>query len=141
MSGEGWTVNSDDKLAGFLGHAKELYQKHKYVTFKWTTGQQRTNEQNAAMHLWFEQVAKCLNDAGLEMVINLPNGKEWTIPWSKHTVKENIWRPIQEAIIGKKSTTEAYRPEYNEVFSVIHSRFASHQGITLPDWPSKEAAQ
>jgi hypothetical protein len=88
--------------------------------------------------LWCKWVAEALNDAGLEMVVNLPTGKQWTIPWSKDTVKENIWRPVQEAIIGKQSTTEAYRPEYNQVYEVIHSRFAGHHGITLPLWPSKD---
>jgi hypothetical protein len=83
MSGEAWTVNSDSKLGGFLAHAAELYKKHKHVTFKWTTGQQRTDTQNASLHLWCEMVAKTLNDAGLEMVVSLPTGKEWTIPWSK----------------------------------------------------------
>ena len=82
-------------------------------------------------------VAKSLNEAGLEMVVSLPTGKEWTIPWSKHTVKENIWRPVQEAVIGKLSTKDAKRPEYNQVYEVIHSRFADHHGITLPLWPSK----
>jgi hypothetical protein len=138
MSGEQWVVNSDSKLGGFLAYAAELYRKHKYVSFKWTTGQQRTDTQNASLHLWCELVAIELNNAGLEMVVSLPTGKQWTIPWSKHTVKENIWKPVQEAIIGKQSTTEAQRPEYNQVYEVIHSRFAGHHGITLPLWPSKE---
>ena len=137
MSSEQWIVNSDSKLGGFLAHAAELYRQHKYVSFKWSTGQQRSETQNDAMHLWFERVAKTLNDAGLEMVVSLPTGKEWTIPWSKHTVKENIWKPVQEAITGKQSTTEPKRPEYNMVYEVIHSRFADHHGITLPLWPSK----
>jgi hypothetical protein len=138
MSGESWTVNSDYKLGGFLAHAAELYRKHKYVTFKWTTGQQRSDAQNDALHLWLEWVAKTLNDAGLEMIVQLPTGKQWTIPWSKHTVKENIWRPVQEAITGKRSTTEPKRLEYKEIFKVIHSRFAEHHGITLPEWPKKK---
>jgi hypothetical protein len=138
MNGEQWTVNSDGKLGGFLAHAAELYKKHKYITFKWSTGQQRTETQNDALHLWCERVAKTLNNAGLEMVVNLPTGKQWTIPWSKHTVKENIWKPVQEAITGKQSTTEAKRIEYSQVYEVIYSRFADHHGITLPLWPSKE---
>jgi len=137
MSGEHWIVNSDSKLGGFLAHAAELYRQHKYVTFKWSTGQQRSETQNDAMHLWFERVAIALNEAGLEMVVSLPTGKQWTIPWSKHTVKENIWRPVQTAMTGKLSTTEPKRPEYNMVYEVIHSRFADHHGITLPLWPSK----
>jgi len=137
MSGEQWTVNSESKLGGFLVHAAELYKTHKHVTFKWSTGQQRSETQNDAMHLWFERVAIALNEAGLEMVVSLPTGKQWTIPWSKHTVKENIWRPVQTAMTGKLSTTEPKRPEYNMVYEVIHSRFADHHGITLPLWPSK----
>jgi hypothetical protein len=138
MTGEAWTVNSDQKLAAFCQHVADLYSKHKYVTFKWTTGQQRTAEQNSALHLWCERVAITLNDAGLEMVVSLPTGKQWTIPWSKHTVKENIWRPVQEALTGKISTTEPKRIEYSEIHEVIHSRFANHHGITLPAWPTRE---
>ena len=135
---EAWTVNSDSKLKGFLAHATELYQTHKHVTFKWTTGQQRTETQNNSMQLWCERVAKTLNDAGVEMVVNLPTGKQWTIPWSQTTVRENIWRPVQEAITGKQSTTEPSRSEYSQVYEVIHSRFADHHGITLPAWPTKQ---
>jgi hypothetical protein len=80
MSGEQWTVNSDSKLGGFLAHAAELYKTHKHVTFKWTTGQQRTDTQNASLHLWCEMVAKSLNEAGLEMVVSLPTGKEVDYP-------------------------------------------------------------
>ena len=138
MSGEEWTVNSDSKLGGFLTHAAELYRQHKYVTFSWSTGQQRSAQQNNALQLWCKLVAESLNESGLEMVVNLPTGKQWTIPWSKTTVKEQIWRPVQKAITGKLSTTEPKRPEYNMVYEVIHSRFADHHGITLPLWPSKE---
>ena len=137
MSGEQWIVNSDSKLGGFLAHAAELYRQHKYVTFSWSTGQQRSAQQNNALQLWCERVAKTLNDAGLEMTIDLPTGKEWTIPWSKNSVKEQIWRPVQKAMTGETSTTKPKRLEYSQVYDVIYSRFAGH-GITLPLWPSKE---
>ena len=74
---EQWIVNSDSKLGGFLAHAAELYRKHKYVSFKWTTGQQRTDTQNDSLHLWCKWVAEALNDAGLEMVVSLPTGCNW----------------------------------------------------------------
>lgn len=133
------TINSDKSLYTFIREITEVYEHHKFVRVEYSTGRQRSNAQNAALHKWCELVAKVLNDSGLEMRITLPTGKEWLIPWSKSSVKDNIWRPIQLVLTEKQSTTEPYRAEYNEIFEVIHSRFSSHHGITLPDWPCKES--
>jgi len=138
---EAWTVNSNFKLEQFILKAKSLYKEFGYVTFDWTTGRQRTNSQNNAMHLWCEMVAKTLNDAGMEMVVNIPDKtrKPWEVPWTKTSVKEQIWRPVQIAMTEKESTTEAERIEYNLIYEAISRRFAQSFGIALPLWPDKES--
>ena len=65
---------------------------------------QRTLTQNRALHLYFQLVADTLNDAGLDMRVVLK--PEIDIPWSKNTVKEFLWKRIQEIQLRKASTTE-----------------------------------
>ena len=68
MTGQAWTVNSDDKRDQFLQYAAELYDKHKYVTFEWTVGPpHRSQKQNNALHVYLRQLAMALNSAGLDM--------------------------------------------------------------------------
>jgi hypothetical protein len=138
---EAWTVNSDYKCQKFHLKVDELYAQHKHVTFDWTTGRQRTNSQNKALHLWCEMVAQVLNDAGMEMIVQIPDKsrKAWEVPWTKTSVKEQIWRPVQIAMTDKESTAEAERAEYNMIYETICRRFSQSFGLTLPAWPDKEA--
>lgn len=93
----------------------------------------RTNKQNAALHVYFEDVAEALNNAGLDMekVLEL---KTVSIPWSKELVKEALWRPIQEAMIDKESTTEMDTKDPSDIYLVLHRHLAEKLGIDVP-WP------
>lgn len=93
----------------------------------------RTNKQNAAMHVYFELVAEALNDSGYDMqkVLEL---KTVSIPWNKELVKETLWRPIQEAMTGKESTTEISTVEPSDIYLVLHRHLAEKLGIDVP-WP------
>ena len=95
----------------------------------------RTIQQNKALHLWFELVAKGLNDAGLDMRKTLKPGID--IPWTKNNIKNFLWRPVQEAMVGKKSTTELTTTEIDKIYDVINlhlgEKFGFHQ-----DFPSEE---
>lgn len=96
---------------------------------------QRTLRQNNALHKYFEMVAETLNEAGLEMKKVLENSVD--IPWSKETIKELIWRPIQEAQLKKKSTTKLSVKDVDIIFETVN-RFLSTLGIHIP-FPSFEA--
>jgi hypothetical protein len=76
---------------------------------------QRTDVQNRALHLMFDQLAKELNDRGLYIskVIKVD------APWNKERVKELIWRPTQMKILNKKSTTQLTTKDIDEVFIPI----------------------
>ena len=85
---------------------------------------QRTLQQNKALHLYFSLVAERLNDAGLDMRVVLK--PEVEIPWSKDTVKNFLWRPIQELQLGKKSSTELTTKEIDKVFDTMNRHLAKH---------------
>lgn len=96
--------------------------------------QQRTSQQNKALHVFFHNVAEKLNDAGLDMRTVLKPHVE--IPWNKETVKEFLWRPIQELQLRKQSTTELTTKDIDAIYETLN-RFLAKHGIHEP-FPSFE---
>lgn len=94
----------------------------------------RTLSQNAALHLWCRQVAKHLNDAGLDMrAVMKPSAQ---IPWTTENVKNNLWRPMQIALCEKQSTAYASKKDYNTVYSVLSQHLITKLNVVdLPEWP------
>lgn len=92
----------------------------------------RTDKQNAAMHLWFTQIAEALNEAGLDMRAVLKPSIE--IDWTPVLVKEYLWRPVQKLVVQKQSTTELNKQtEINLIYETIN-RFLAQKGIHI-DFP------
>lgn len=94
---------------------------------------QRTDTQNRALHLYFQLVADRLNEAGLDKSVVL---KGIDVPWTKVGIKEDLWRPIQIAQLGKESTTELSTKDIDAVFDTINRHLAQF-GIHEP-FPSIE---
>lgn len=94
----------------------------------------RTLQQNRALHLYFTLVANELNDAGLDMRKTLK--PEVEIPWSKNTVKEYLWRPIQELQLRKRSTTMLSTKDIDAIYDTLN-RFLAKQGLHV-SFPSIE---
>lgn len=63
---------------------------------------------------------------------------EIDIPWSKNTVKEYLWRPVMNAQLGKKSTTEMTTKDIDAVFETIIRHLSSKFGFST-DFPSIES--
>lgn len=93
---------------------------------------QRTLTQNNCIHLYCQQMADALNAAGLDMRKTLK--PEIEIPWTKESVKEHIWRPIQEVMTGKRSTTEINTVDPSEIYEVITRHMGEKHGIFV-QWP------
>ena len=137
MNGEHWTVNSDASLENLIKHLRELYADKKYIQVKWTTGRSRTIPQNSSLHQYCEWVGNELNARGLDMVKVLKPGVE--IPWSKVSVKEHIWRPVQEVHFGNTSTKKLERLDVSIIYDVINRHLSNKFGVHVP-FPSKESA-
>jgi hypothetical protein len=94
----------------------------------------RTSKQNAALHLWFDQLAKALNDDGFDMRAVISKD----IMWTPYNVKEYLWRPTQKALFGTKSTTRLNKTEQiDKIFDVINKVVGERCGIFIP-FPSYE---
>lgn len=96
---------------------------------------QRTLSQNAALHLYCRRLAEALNDAGYDMQKTLKPGV--SIPWNENLVKELIWRPVQEAMTDKHSTTELNTKDPSEIYEVLNRHMSEKFGISV-SWPSED---
>lgn len=96
----------------------------------------RTILQNRALHKYCANLASALNAAGLDAKKTLK--PEVDIPWTQAMVKDLLLRPIQEAMTGKKSTTELNTVEVSEIYAVLDRHLGEKFGIHV-EWPSDES--
>jgi hypothetical protein len=96
---------------------------------------QRTTTQNKSLHKLFGLYCEALNDAGYSVLKTLRHDVE--IPWTPVLFKEMVWRPIQEAMTGKHSTTELNTVDPTEIHQVLDRHLAEKFGVSVP-WPSEE---
>lgn len=94
----------------------------------------RTDLQNRSMHKYFEMLAEALNDAGWDMKRTLK--EEVSIPWTKESVKNHLWRPVQEVMLDKESTTELDTADPNKVYEVVSRHIAEKTGVHV-EWPCR----
>ena len=92
-----------------------------------------TEKQRAALHVYIRQVVAALNAGGLDQRKVLKPGVD--IPWTEDAAKNQLWRPIQEAMTGKHSTTELSTVDPSEIHKVLDRHLAEKFGISFP-WPS-----
>ena len=123
-----WAPFNEESAGIVAGLAADTVIKCSLVSEK-----QRTLTQNAAMHKYFELLAKALNDAGYDMKRTLK--EETEIPWTKESVKEHLWRPIQKIMEGTGSTTELNTSEPSVIYAVLSRHMSEKFGINV-EFPS-----
>jgi hypothetical protein len=63
---------------------------------------------------------------------------EVDIPWTMENAKNHLWRPIQEAMLGKESTRELTTDEVSKIYDVLNRHLGEKFGIEC-DFPSLES--
>jgi hypothetical protein len=97
--------------------------------------EQRTPRQNNALHLFFSLLAEELNAGGYDMRKVIREAID--IPWTPYSVKEYLWRPVQKAQLGKKSTTKLTTKEIDQVYDTVNRVIGERTGVHV-DFPSIE---
>jgi len=128
-------INSEKGLYDHIEYLRTQFKEHGYLRTDTKTGKQRTNLQNACLHLYCEQIADELTDRGINFKMFFE--QEFEVPWTMQIVKDNVWRPVQVAICDKKSTTKPLTTEYNKIYEFLNLKL-SEWGFHIP-WPSKES--
>ena len=103
-------VNSPIAVLAFVNFMQALFRDHKYITFTWRIGADRSLDQNALLHVWLTEYAahllnkakKAVTEAELEgikktakMRYYTQTGFEWLIvtavnPWSGEEYKPQL---------------------------------------------------
>jgi hypothetical protein len=96
----------------------------------------RSNQQNRALHLFFEQLAQLFTDMGIEFEYkSLVKQKPIWMPYNKELIKETIWKPMQKKMFNIDSTTKLTTQMINDILDVLTLWFAE-QGIEIT-FPNK----
>ncbi len=98
----------------------------------------RTSKQNSALWLYFQQLADLLNSSGLDMKKVLKPAVD--IEWTKETIHDYIWIPIQRELYGKNSTRDLEKHELDQILETINRHLAMNPATcSLPylPFPSK----
>lgn len=93
---------------------------------------QRTQSQNNALHLYLSRVADELNKEGRTMQDVMRAVKRAEIRPTMEGLKEVVWKPMQEIMLAKKSTTELTKQEVDEVFEMFNAFMGREFGIHIP---------
>jgi len=99
------------------------------------THKQRTVLQNRSLHKYLTMLSAALNDAGYDMRKTLKPAVN--IPWNEVMAKEHIWRRVQIAMTGKRSTTELNTVEMSEIYEVLNRHIAEKFGVHV-EWPKED---
>ena len=95
----------------------------------------RTMTQNRGLHLYYTKYANALNEAGFDVRKTI--SKNINLPWTPESVKEYIWRPLQEHSFGTRSTAKLKTNQIDKVIDLINSTIGERTGVSVA-FPSRE---
>lgn len=90
----------------------------------------RSNRQNATLHLLLRRLADGLNDAGFEIPHPFKQGLE--IPYTEHSVKELVYKPIIEAMFQKSSSADLTTEEFSSAMNTMVDAVNRNTGVYVP---------
>ena len=133
MSGDRFVVSNKQSLDFYIDFVTKQFEESGYTTYSYVRGKQRTSVQSNALHKYCGDLAKALNDSGQDMRMVKDDVE---LPWTKETVKELLWKPIQKAVTGEESTRKVKVDDYEKVYDVLNKHLATNKGIMVY-WPQK----
>lgn len=96
---------------------------------------QRTTQQNRALHKFFDLLAETLNDAGLDARKVLKPTYE--IRWTREMIKRDLWGQLQDVMTGKEHTSDLTKAEVDKVYEQLMQILGEKHHIFVP-FPSNE---
>ena len=90
----------------------------------------RTGQQRKAIEVYCKELASALNEAGYPLT-KFPFSEGVEIMWNQMRIKEELWRPVQIAMLNKESTTKLSTKEVNEVYEILSKKVSEATGVYL----------
>lgn len=99
------------------------------------SGNQRTLQQNKALHKFFSLLALTLNEAGLDArKVMKPTYEIW---WTEEMIKRDLWCQLQDVMVDKKHTSELTKQEVDKIYEQLMQMLGEKWGIYVP-FPTNE---
>jgi len=124
-------VNSKSEVTEFLS----LIDGSNVVISIEKAESKRTLTQNAAIHKYFEIVASAFRQAGIDSKVIF--NEQVDVPVTAGVIKEGLWRPVQNALLEKQSTTKLTTKEVSEIYDIVNKHLGEKFGIHVP-FPSHD---
>lgn len=97
----------------------------------------RTSQQNKSLHLYLNMLSEELQEQGQTLQDVLKEIRKAQVTPTPEALKEAVWKTMQEALYGKRSTTKLTKQEVDKVYMHINAWTTKSFGINLP-FPSRE---
>jgi hypothetical protein len=123
---ETWTVKNKDTAKFFVAYVESQVEQgvdRVYIIRK----ADRTYRQNRTLHLLFRRMATALNEAGFE--ISHPFKAELEIPWSEHSVKELLYRPIITSYFKLERSSDLDAAQLSESMEILIDAVNRNTGV------------
>ena len=129
-----WTVRDTNTAKFFIAYIEDQVEQgidRVYTIQK----MDRTYRQNRTIHLLFRQMATALNEAGFE--ISHPFKPDLEIPWSEHSVKDLLYRPIITSYFKVDRSSLLDTAQLSESMDILVDAVNRNTGV-LVNIPSQE---
>lgn len=120
---------ADDEAVAWLVNAQEGDELH-------LAAGTRTTQQRKAIEVYCRLLADALNAAGFDMR-TFPWREGLSVPWTQTAIKEKFWKPTQDAMLGKESSTQLETKEVNVIYEAVDAAISSRTGVHV-EFPSKD---
>ncbi len=105
---------------------KLLLDNKQLIELKQVTNN-RSQQQNKALHVYYTLISAELNDKNMEYQYTGITGNIFELRYTPDLVKNFVWRPIQIALFDIKSTTKINTQQINDIIDVISNFFADRE--------------
>lgn len=133
ISGEFRIITNEHQRDLAVADLLEKFKENNYLQIQMTTVRRRTSRQNNAIHVYCREAAIDLNEAGCDQRKVLK--PSLAIPWTMESFKENLFKPIMQAMFGIDSTTQLKTGQVGEVYETLNRELSEKFGVSteFPD--------
>ena len=126
-------LNGLDVYAAMDKEDEKALAGQKVLALDMKTGKsKRTALQNRSIHQYFTMLADALNDAGLDMIAAMAKlSRKTAIPWTPLAIKERLWRPVQQSMTSKGSSTKLETGEIGVVYEALNRATSERLGVSV----------
>lgn len=115
---------------------EQIYKASEKGDFEITINNKRSLAQNNALHLYYSLLSDEFNNQGLDFEKIFKNPVAIII--TPEIIKECMWKPLQKAMFGTKSTTKlSKQKQIDMIYDVLNKKLSESFGIHIP-FPNKE---